>query len=79
MHARPPDPHQLAERVRVGDTIRAVREARGWSQEQLGAAIGADRRTVSTYEVGSVAITLDRITAIARALGVQSWQLLHPR
>lgn len=78
MHPRPPDEHQLAERRRVGETIRQIREARGLSQEKLGAAMGVDRRTLSTYEVGAVPITLDRLTAAARALGVESWQLLHP-
>ncbi len=34
---------------------------------------------MSTYEVGSVAMSLDRITAVALALGVEPWQLLYPR
>ncbi|WP_457028126.1 helix-turn-helix transcriptional regulator [Kitasatospora sp. P5_F3] len=79
MYAHPPTDHQLAERRRVGEAIRALREARRLSQDQLGEAVGVDRRTMSTYEVGSVAMSLDRITAVALALGVEPWQLLYPR
>jgi transcriptional regulator with XRE-family HTH domain len=69
----------MAERRRVGETLRQYRVARGLSQERLGEAIGADRRTISTYERGTVAIDLDRLTALARVFGVESWQLLYPR
>ncbi len=40
----------------VGSRIRALREERGWSQEQVGVAIGIDesssRARISRYELG---------------------------
>ncbi len=40
----------------VGSRIRALREERGWSQEQVGVAVGIDesssRARISRYELG---------------------------
>ncbi|OKJ06892.1 hypothetical protein AMK19_23625 [Kitasatospora sp. CB01950] len=64
-------------RREVGERIRCLRRARGLSQEDLGELIGVDRRAISTYEVGSVALSLDRVGAICRALRVETWRLFY--
>lgn len=49
------------------DQIKALRKNRGWSQQQLAAALGVDQATVSRLESGvseprgAVRVLLDRI------------------
>jgi len=54
--------------------MRAIREARGWSQERVGVAIGIDesssRARISRYELGVHEPPLATAKLIAEALGV---------
>ena len=36
----------------LGNNLRALREARGWTQAQLADAIGVSRKTINTVENG---------------------------
>lgn len=72
----------LPERIRrarweVGDRIRELRRARGWSQERLAEALEVERRTVVRLERGVHSLTLDRAVTIADALDVPLWRLFR--
>ncbi|KDN86699.1 helix-turn-helix domain-containing protein [Kitasatospora cheerisanensis] len=72
-----PDDQQLQARREVGAIIRRLRCDAGMTLEQLGAATGRDRRTISRWEYGTAAPDLDDLSALARALGVEAWRLLY--
>jgi transcriptional regulator with XRE-family HTH domain len=74
---RQPDEHQLELRRAVGGRIRALRYRRGLSQERLGELTSFDRRTVGQYELGEASANVDALSAFARALGVEPWQLFR--
>jgi DNA-binding XRE family transcriptional regulator len=54
----------------AGRNIRKLREARGWSCEDLGKRVGLTRGGVSAIEVGRVSPPLDTCERFARAFGV---------
>lgn len=58
----------LTHRQAIGDQVRAAREARGVTQEQLAELIDRDRKTINRIEQGSHAINLDHLILIAAAL-----------
>jgi transcriptional regulator with XRE-family HTH domain len=58
--------------------IRELREARGWSQEQLAAKAGTTHSVISRLESGERRLNSDNMQAIARALGVPWAELLEP-
>ncbi|MFJ7498743.1 helix-turn-helix domain-containing protein [Serratia grimesii] len=57
--------------------IRQLRLDKGWSQEQLATIAGLSTRTVQRIENGEQA-SLETLTAIAAALGVQVSDLYQP-
>lgn len=48
------------------ERIRALREDRDWSQQELADTLHINRRTYSAYETGVNAIPLDILIALAR-------------
>ncbi|MFD7413555.1 helix-turn-helix transcriptional regulator [Kitasatospora purpeofusca] len=58
------------ERRLVGRRIRAIREARGYSQESLAHEAGVHRHTVYRAELGTHGIGIDGLLLIAHTLGV---------
>ncbi len=46
-------------RLRMGETIRGIREKRGYSQEQLAEIMQISRTTISKIENGKFAISID--------------------
>lgn len=63
----------------VGANIRALRIARGLTQEALADLAGLDSKTVSRAENGVYAISVDQVVRLARALGVPSSALFDDR
>lgn len=59
-----------ANRIAFGLRVRALRQARGLSQEQLAEQADLHRTYVSSLERGQRNVGLDNIMALARALGV---------
>jgi transcriptional regulator with XRE-family HTH domain len=57
-------------RVAFGSRVRALRTARGWSQERLAHEAGLDRTYVGSVERGERNIALDNIWLLADTLGV---------
>ncbi len=49
-----------------GEQLRACRKKRGWSQDVLAAKLGVKRNSITTYENGSVCLTLPRLAQLTR-------------
>jgi transcriptional regulator with XRE-family HTH domain len=56
--------------VHVGNRIRARREQLGMSEAELAVAVGISRRTLHSYEIGTVRPTPVRLAAVATTLAV---------
>ncbi len=66
----------LALRVRLGRTVRRLRETAGYSQESFADAVGVHRTYMGAVERGEVNISLANIEKIARGLGMTAGKLL---
>lgn len=60
---------------RFGKRIRALRTQRDMTQEQLAVAVDITVVTVSRMENGIQAPPFTRLPAIAKALGVEVWEM----
>lgn len=54
-----------------GQVLRKMRQAEGWSQEQLGLEAGIQRNFVSLIETGQNQPTITTIFKLATALGTK--------
>lgn len=61
----------------LGLAIRRLRDARGWSQEQLAEHADLNRSYVGEVERGQVIASIVTIEKIARALDVPAATLVH--
>lgn len=60
----------------VGKTLRAIRVARGVTQEDLARLLGVDRVTISRYEAGTRPMTIPTLLHLAAFLDVPPGDLL---
>lgn len=68
----PPSPEWVSQRRRwISYRIRALREAQGLTQDQLGERSGMDRKTVNRIERGHRTPDADQLLQIAWGLGVE--------
>ena len=64
--------HQLVTTpTQLGEVIRGRRKARGMSQAELAAKLDISQSRLSILESDSAGLTLDRLLAIARVLGLE--------
>jgi putative transcriptional regulator len=54
---------------RLGNELRAAREAAGWTQAQLAEQVGVSRKTINTVENGVFIPSTLLALKLARALG----------
>ena len=54
----------------VGTNVRKVRQAKGWSQEQLSLETGVDRSYLSELESGKKNVGVEVLAKLANGLGV---------
>ena len=54
---------------RLGNDLRAAREAAGWTQAQLAERVGVSRKTINTVENGVFVPSTLLALKLARALG----------
>ena len=61
----------IAHRQLVGENIRLLRKARGWSQEELGEQADLSYKFIGEIERGAVNPSLDSLAGIAAALNIE--------
>lgn len=61
----------------LSENIRAIRESRGLSQEELAAKLNVVRQTISKWERGLSVPDADMLTSLSEALGVPVSALLE--
>ncbi|RKP49624.1 helix-turn-helix domain-containing protein [Pararobbsia silviterrae] len=62
---------------RIGRHVRALREARQWSQEQLAERAGLNRSYIGEVERGTVIASVVTVDKIAQALDLSLSELLR--
>lgn len=62
---------------RLGANLRAIRLARGFTQEEWAMHLGYDRTYVASVERGERNLTLDTLTALAEQIDVDPLELLE--
>ena len=60
----------------LAKNMRALRRARGLSQEALADEIGIDRTYCGSVERAERNVSIDNVARIAKALAVEPWMLL---
>lgn len=63
----------------IATNIVVLRRTRGWSQEELAYEAGLHRTFVAHVERQVRNIAIDNVEKLARALGVEVYELLVPR
>ena len=63
-------------RITVGRALRAFREKKGWSQEELGFESGLHRNYIGGIERGERNVALLNLAKLAEALGIRPRDLL---
>ena len=58
-------------RKAMGESIRAMRTAQGWEQEQLAQIAGITAANVRSIEAGKYAVNIDVLNKVAIALGAE--------
>lgn len=66
------------DRVRVGATVRALREAQGWTPEKFCEALGIARPTLANIEAGRKRLTPEKAARASKTLRVPLAALLSP-
>lgn len=54
----------------VGRKIKALRKSKGLTREQVARKVGVCQQQIHKYETGESRVSLDKLYAIAGALGV---------
>jgi DNA-binding XRE family transcriptional regulator len=73
--------HRLSmteDRAILAENLRAVRKFRNLPQVELADLAGIDRSYISDIENGRYGVSIDKAGSLAAALGVKTWELLHP-
>lgn len=60
----------------VGRNLRRLRNAKGWSQEELAFKASVDRSYISQLETGVYSASVTVLGKLAKALGVEVSELL---
>jgi transcriptional regulator with XRE-family HTH domain len=61
----------------LGERIKALRDEKGMSQEELAAAAEVSREYLSALERGRYKMTVSVLVRVARALGTEGWNILQ--
>lgn len=63
--------------IAFGQRVRLLRQAKGWSQEDLAEYCGLDQTYISSVERGRRNISLKNIAVLSSALGVSFAELFE--
>ncbi|HXA17306.1 MAG TPA: helix-turn-helix transcriptional regulator [Thermoanaerobaculia bacterium] len=69
---------RLPEAIAFGKRLRQLREAAGWTLEELAEAAKMNELQVGHIERGASDPKLSTITKLAKALGISASELLRP-
>ena len=69
---------EVAEPLNLGQRVRDLRKARGWTLHQAAAEAGLARSTLSKIENGQMSPTYDALKKLAVGLGISVPQLFTP-
>lgn len=61
--------HLTYERIKMGETIREMRERKGYNQEQLAKIMKVSRTTISKIETGKFNCSMDYLSKFSWHLG----------
>lgn len=61
----------------IGETIRELRKAKGYTQEELGRKINCKKGSISKIENGQISPRLETLNALAKALGTNLSYILR--
>ena len=64
-------------RTRLGQAVRELRSAAGYSQESFAAKIKVHRTFMGTIERGNTNVSLDTLERLARGLEMGVWELIR--
>ena len=62
--------------MKVGNKIQKIREIKGFSQESVAAELGISQSAYSKLEKGQIAVTIEKLYAIAKVFEVPVEKLL---
>lgn len=62
----------------AGNRLRSLREARGWTREQLAVATGRGYESISSYELGRAVPSVEALARMVSALDVDMGELFEP-
>lgn len=65
------------EKMKIYNTIRLLRQHKGFSQEYLAEKIGVDVATYGRVESGKIKLTVERLADIAKALDYSSGWIVN--
>lgn len=71
-------PEGAEERQRIGATVKALREARGATPDQLANYVGISRPLLANIEAGRRRLTYRHLPKIAEYLGVPPIAIMRP-
>ena len=71
-------PAEIAERIRVGATLRTIRSTRGWKLGEFATEIGISYAYLSNIEAGRKALPDHLLARAARMLDVPQIAIKHP-
>lgn len=63
--------------IKVGKQIQKIRELQGLSQQDLASKCNFEKSNMSRLEAGKVNSTLSTLERVAKALGVEPFELLN--
>ena len=63
-------------RRQIGNRIRELRKAKGWSQEKAAQEVGCSWRAMQRWEKGTVTPQWGSVEALAKAFGVTTDQIM---
>jgi transcriptional regulator with XRE-family HTH domain len=69
--------HQGNKRIFLGRRIRAIRKAKGWTQEQLGSKADISYKFIGEIERGQQNPSFDTLVKIADALEIELFDLFR--
>ncbi len=61
---------------KIAKNIKKYRKLKNYTQDDLSFVSGIPRSTIGSIETASNDITITKVNAIAKALGLELWQLL---